>query len=180
MGYWHTILWEHLMQRGIIQMDTVFTAATTTLYTKEGMESIHEHLLCVYIWSMAEICATQSQGQELSCSAVKRSSRKKWWSKSWETISTMSVSVHECDWSYQHSSVGNLKCRCMLRPFLPVLRVRYWDWSSIGYLRTYICSASPKPSAQIVSTQAMLPRIPMHISCRKYNRAEITLNTEVL
>jgi len=64
------------MQRGIIQM-TVFTAATTTLYTKEGVQSIHVslHLLsakCVYIWSMAEIRAAQSQGQELSCNAVTR------------------------------------------------------------------------------------------------------------
>ena len=70
------------MQRGIIQMDTVFTAATTTLYTKEGVESIHVSLYlllgkCAYTWSMADIHAAQSQGQELSCNAVKRSSRKK-------------------------------------------------------------------------------------------------------
>jgi len=115
------------MPRGIIQMDTVFTAATTTLYTKEGMESIHEHLLsakCVYIWSMADIRATQSQGQELSCNAVKQ---KKNDGQNHEKpfprcqFQSMNVIGH----ASIPASVGNLKCRRTLIPFLPVLRVRY-------------------------------------------------------
>ena len=140
---------------------------------------------CIYYWENVRIHGRwltymQRSHKARSCLAMQSSGQaeKKWQSKSWEI--TMSVSVHECDWSCQHSSVGNLKCRRTLRPFLPVLRVlrlvKHW----VTYVRTYICSASPKPSAQIASTQAMLPRIPMHISCSKYNRAELTLNTEVL
>lgn len=90
--------------------------------------------MCVYMVNGWNTCNTVTRpGVVLQCSqAVKQKNM---------TVQIMRNHFHDVSFSpWMWLVMPAFQCgkpRHMLRPFLPVLRVRYWDWSGIGLL-TYV------------------------------------------